>query len=268
VVSAVAPTPLDPQGAPDRPGVVTPPPVPALVVGTVAHTRRTPVEHAFRHHHYQWLVDLDDLPQLRGPLRLVARFDARDHLDRGRLGGGIRGDLTRFLAGRGVTLAPDDRVLMLAHARTFGHTFDPLTVFWCLAPDGSQRAVVFEVHNTYGERHAYLLEPDEAGRAAVEKQFYVSPFNDTSGRYDVRLRLDPEVVMAGVGLDRGGERVLTAVTTGTPRPATTRSLLRVAARHLFMTHRVSLLIRWHGIRLWLSRLAIQPRPDHSEEAVR
>jgi hypothetical protein len=249
-------------------GPVAAPPTPALVVGTVAHTRRTPVTHAFRHAHYQWLVDVEAMPVLPWPTRLLARFDARDHLDRGRLGGGIRGDVERFLRHRGIDLGPQDRVLMLAHARFLGHAFDPLTVFWCLAPDGAVRAVVFEVHNTYGERHAYLLHVDEAGRAAVDKEFYVSPFNDTSGSYDVRLRLSPDTVSASVGLDRDGERVLTAVTTGTPVPATPGTLARVAARHLFMTHRVSLLIRLHGIRLWLARLPVLPRPTHPEEAVR
>ncbi|HEX6148357.1 DUF1365 family protein, partial [Nocardioides sp.] len=83
-----------------------PPSTPALVVGTVAHARHTPVEHAFRHHHYQWLVDVDALPELPWPTRLLARFDARDHLDGGRQGGGIRGDVSRFLAHRGVELVP------------------------------------------------------------------------------------------------------------------------------------------------------------------
>ena len=67
-------------------------------------------------------------------------------------------------------------------------------MFWCLAPDDELRAVVFEVHNTYGERHAYLLDVDVAGRAHTDKTFYVSPFNDVSGTYDVRLLLTPERV--------------------------------------------------------------------------
>lgn len=247
---------------------LTPPQVPALVVGTVSHVRRTPVHHAFENSHYQWLVDVDDLPRLHWPLRWLARFDARDHLDRGRLGGGIRGDLARWLAGRRIVLEPDDRVLMLAHARILGHVFDPLTVYWCLRPDGSTRAVVFEVHNTYGDRHAYLLESDDRGRAHLDKEFYVSPFNDTTGAYDVSWRLTPEKVRVSVGLEREGTRVLTAVTTGRAVPFTTRVFLRTFSRHLFMTQRVSLLIRWHGIRLWLARLDVQPRPAHSQEAVR
>ena len=241
------------------------PGLPALVVGTVSHTRRTPLQRTFEHAHYQWLVDLDDLPQLG----LLARFDARDHFGGGGLGGGIRGDVERFLARRGVPLEPEDRVLMLAHARVLGHTFDPLSVFWCIAPDGAQKAIVLEVHNTYGERHAYLLDVDDRSRGGVDKAFYVSPFNDVSGRYDVRLRLAPDRVSVTVGLDRGGERVLTATTTGTPVPATRRTVARTALRHLLMTQRVSLLIRYHGIRLWLSRLPIQPRPTHVlEENVR
>jgi DUF1365 family protein len=167
-----------------------------------------------------------------------------------------------------VRLDPADRVLMLAHARVLGHTFDPLSAFWCLSPEGTLRAVVLEVHNTYGERHAYLLDLDESSRATVDKAFYVSPFNDVSGRYDVRLRLRSDSVSISVGLDRDGERVLTATTTGTPVPATSRSVARTAATHAFMTQRVSLLIRWHGIRLWLGRLPVLPRPQHPEESVR
>ena len=244
---------------------VAPPALPALVVGAVSHARRTPVRHVFEHPHYSWLVDLDQLPRR---VRFLAHFDARDHLDRGRLGGGIKGDLVRWLTGRGITVLAEDRVLMLAHARVLGHVFNPLTVFWVLRPDDVLKAVVFEVHNTYGDRHAYLVDVDEGGHAAVDKEFYVSPFNDTSGRYAVSVQLSPDRVRVSIGLDRGGERVLTAVTTGTPAPATTRTLLRVSARHLFMTHRVSLLIRWHGIRLWLARLPVQPRPPHPQESVR
>ncbi|WKV16554.1 DUF1365 domain-containing protein [Janibacter limosus] len=244
------------------------PTLPSLVVGTVSHTRRTPVEHAFANRQYQWLVDVDDLPRHRWPLRALTRIEARDHLDGGEQGGGIRGDLTRFLAHRDITLAADDRVVMLANARVPGHVFDPLTVYWCLAPDGRLRACVFEVHNTYGERHAYLLEVDESGRARTDKAFYVSPFNDTSGEYAVSLRPERDRVVVTVGPDRDGERILTATTSGVPRAATDATVVRTAARHLLMTGRVSALIRVHGIWLWTRRLPIQPRTPHSQEDLR
>jgi DUF1365 family protein len=248
--------------------VVTPPSLPALVVGKVSHTRRTPFEHSFTYRHYQWLVDLDDLPRLRRPLSWLARFDPRDHFDSGRLGGGIRGDVERFVAHRGVVLEPDDRVLMLAHARVFGYTFDPMSAFWCLRGDGSLRAVVVEVHNTYGDRHGYLVNLDERGAATHDKELYVSPFNDVSGSYEMRLQLQPELVAVAINLSRGGQRILDAGLSGVPRPVTTRTLLSTIARHAFMPQRVTVLIRIHGIWLWLRRLPVMPRPQHSPEAVR
>lgn len=245
--------------------MVTLPVLPALVVGQVSHTRRMPVHHSFTYRAYQWLVDVDEPPRLPWWLRPLAGFSARDHLDHGTSGGSIRGDLAVFLASHGIPIAQTDRVIMLANARVLGHVFNPLTVFWVLDPADAVRAVVFEVHNTYRERHAYLLELDEEGRAETGKAFYVSPFNDVSGRYAVHVRLDPDLVSVTVGLDRGRARVLTATTRGVPTPATTQSLLRIAAGHLFMTQRVSALIRLHGIRLWLRRLPVVPRRRLPEE---
>lgn len=219
-----------------------------------------PVRHAFTHRAYQWLVDVDDLPVLPRWLRPLARFDPADHLDAGASGGGLRGDLEHFLGQRGVRLDPSDRVVMLANARVLGHVFDPLTVWWVVRTDGGLRAVVFEVHNTYRERHAYLLDVDDRGRAETDKRFYVSPFNDVSGRYEIRLRAEPRIISVSIGLDREDDRVLTAVSRGVPEPATPRSLLRVSATHLLMTQRVTALIRLHGVRLWLRRLPVRPRP--------
>ena len=52
---------------------------------------------------------------------------------------------------------------MAAQPRAFGYCFNPISVFWCFDRAGEQRAVVVEVHNTYGDRHAYLVHPDAAG---------------------------------------------------------------------------------------------------------
>ena len=247
---------------------MTAPATPALVVGSVAHTRHEPFRYQLRHRQYQWLVDLDAPPMLPCGLRWLGRLDARDHLDGGRLGGGTRGDLERFLRRRGIALAADDRVLMLAHARVLGHVFDPLTVFWCLTPQGALRALVLEVHNTHGERHAYLLDADHRGRGHIEKAFYVSPFNDTRGKYDVAVRLEPDRVGVSVILSRDGRRVLTASSVGRPRGLTVAALLRTVLANPVMPQQVTALIRLHGVRLWLRRLPVLPRPVHPPEAVR
>lgn len=243
------------------------PELPALVVGTVAHRRRGPVPHAFGHRVYMWLVDVDDLPRPPWYLRWLAAFDPRDHLG----GSGdhpdrdLRSSVERFLVHRDITLGAGSRVVMLANARVLGHVFDPLSVFWCFGADGTLRCVIAEVHNTYGERHAYLVSPGEDGLAHVDKKFYVSPFNDVTGSYTLGFDLDHDRVGVTVDLLRGGDTVFGATFEGTPKPATRRSIVQTALRQPLMPQRISLLIRLHGTVLWLRRLPIVDRPTHHQQ---
>ena len=173
-----------------------------------------------------------------------------------------------MLRREGVDPTDVERVVMLAHARVLGHVFDPMTAFWCLRSDGSLVAVVVEVHNTYGGRHAYVLRPDEYGDDEVAKAFYVSPFNDVEGCYGIRVRLSPRRVGVAIRLHVGDEPLVTATVTGVPRPATRHAVLAAAVRHPLMPQRVTALIRMHGIWLWLRRLPVRPRPETSLESVR
>jgi uncharacterized protein len=240
------------------------PRLPAIVRGHVEHQRRSPVRHAFRHSVYQWLVDLDHIPRLPWFLRPTAGFDARDHL--GGTGpdasADIKTNVRRFLACRGMHLGSDSRVLMLANARFLGHVFNPLTVFWCFDADGTLRCIVAEVHNTYGDRHAYLVDPDDDGAGEVDKQLYVSPFNDVSGGYRLRFELSSTRVRVGVSLVRDGAVVFGASFDGSPSEATASVVSRTALRWPAMPLRVAALIRLHGIRLWLRGLPILDRPVH------
>lgn len=239
---------------------MTLPVLPALVVGQVSHSRIGAVRHAFQHNAYQWLVDLDALPRLPAYLRPFGSFRSADHLGDPTLP--IKTNVLRFLATRGVDLDADARVLMLANARVLGHVFDPLSVFWCFDGSDRLRCLVAEVHNTYGERHAYLLQPDASGQTEQAKELYVSPFYDVSGSYRIRMRLTPDLVSTTIALTREGSVAFSATFRGRPQPATTRAIVRQLVRRPLMSQRVSLLIRLHGIRLWLRGLPVAPRPVH------
>jgi DUF1365 family protein len=239
--------------------------VPALYDCEIRHVRRQQVQRSFAHGAYFWLVDLDALPAVPAVLRPFARFEARDHL--GDPARSIRENVDGWLAGQGVDLH-GGQVLMLANARVLGHVFNPITVYWCHRPDGTLACVVAEVHNTYGERHCYLLRPDTAGRASTAKAFYVSPFLTVDGEYRMLLRTPDERLALSVSLRQGGRAVFTATVTGMRRPAGTAELARMLVRRPFMTQRTSALIRRHGIALWLRRLLVVPRPPHSPQGER
>ncbi len=231
---------------------------PALYDASVSHVRTERVDRAFAHPVYMWLVDLDAVPKLPRWLRPFARFEARDHL--GDPNSTIKDNLTRWLAGQGVEVA--GRVLMLANARVLGYVFNPITVYWVHNAADELDCVVAEVHNTYGERHCYLLRTDEAGRARVDKEFYVSPFLDMGGHYLMRLPPPGVRLSVTVTLRQDGSTPFTATLTGTRKEASLAEVVRMIVRRPFMPQRISALIRGHGIALWLRRIPVVRRPQH------
>ncbi|MGW0937322.1 DUF1365 domain-containing protein [Streptomyces sp. NPDC002666] len=231
----------------------------ALYPCTITHVRTAPSRYAFRHRTYLWLIDPDEPPSLPRAMRPLAGFDTRDHF--GGTAPTIRAGLDRFLAAHGIDIA-DGSVRMLTQARVLGHVFNPLTVYWCRRADGTPLCTVAEVHNTYGERHCYLLRPDGSGQADTGKEFYVSPFFGTDGDYRMRLPEPGTRLALTVQLERAGTRPFTATVRGVRRPADPAELLRLAVRHPWSTVVVSAAIRLHGIRLLLRGLRVQPRPHH------
>ena len=238
-------------------------PATRIYATTVRHARTDPLVHRFRHRSHTWLVDLDELPRL-GLLSPLARFEARDHL--GDPGLTLRQNLDAFLRTRGVDLQ-GGRVLMLAMPRVLGTVFNPISIFWCHGPDGALACTVVEVHNTYGDRHAYLVQTDADGRAEVTKELYVSPYHDVSGSYRLTVPEPGDRLRVQVVLERPGHDPFVAALTGRALPATRRTVMRLALTQPLEPLAVSARIRWHGIRLWLRRLPVQPRPTHRQEAV-
>jgi cyclopropane fatty-acyl-phospholipid synthase-like methyltransferase/DUF1365 family protein len=234
---------------------------PALYEVDIAHVRGEPVRHEVRHRGYLWYVDLDELPD-HG---VFGRFLSRDHV--GDPARPIRANLAAFLTQHGIDVS-GGRITMLTNARCFGYVFNPLTLYWCRDRAGELACVVAEVHNTYGQRHRYLLRTDADGRVDTAKEFYVSPFYPVDGSYRMRLPEPTDRLTVTIALHRTGERPFVASVRGVRRPATRRTVAAAALRYPLETWLVRGLITWHGIALWRKRVPVQPRPAHppTEEA--
>jgi DUF1365 family protein len=235
--------------------------VPAVYRTTITHTRRQPWKRTFTHRSHTWLVDLDELPD-HG---VLGRFEARDHL--GRPHATLRGNVTAYLARHGIDLTTPDgrgRILMAAHPRAFGHCFNPISVFWCFDGAGRPAATVVEVHNTYGDRHAYLVHPDEQGRARVDKEMYVSPFHGVDGTYELAVPVPGERLAVAVTLHTDDGATFSASLAGQRVPRAGRG---TAIRSATAGIRGALLIRMHGVWLWARRLRVQSRTPHQQPGV-
>jgi DUF1365 family protein len=154
--------------------------------------------------------------------------------------------------------------------RTFGYSFNPLSIYFCLDADGDIGAILYEVHNTFGERHSYLVATNgqqQPFEHFCDKVFYVSPFMDMRLSYAFRVMLDgARVSLAIRGADQEGP-VIDAALAGRQRPLTDLNLFRAMCAYPLLTLKVIAVIHWHALRMLLKGYRIAPRPKPPQDSV-
>ncbi|MBO9514904.1 MAG: DUF1365 domain-containing protein [Variovorax sp.] len=234
------------------------------------HRRLRPVSHLLRYRVFWFLVDLDELPALSRRLRLFSfdRFNVfslrqRDYGD----GAGLRARVEHLLRAAG--LGAEGAIHLLTMPRLLGYAFNPLNIYFCHRPDGVLHAVLYEVNNTFGARHTYLIEVKGAAARPghivqhCAKQMHVSPFLDLDMRY--RFDIDPprpdrDGLRVGIAASDLGGTVLTAVLDARRQPLTDLALLRTLVLFPFVTLKVIVAIHWEAMRLWLKGLRVRANP--------
>jgi uncharacterized protein len=242
----------------------------ALYLGEVMHARLKPMGHRFSYRVMSLLIDLDRLDEAdrRSPLFGVNRaalysFHEADHGKRD--GSSLRAHVQACAAEHGIDLT-GGKVLLLCYPRLLGFTFNPLSVYFCHRAGGELALIVYEVRNTFGDIHSYVL-PVRAGEASPagirqqqDKQFYVSPFVEMAMRYHFRILPPTETVRLRIlETDRDGP-LLAATFNGRRRRLTTTAMLRSFVTLPLVTLKIVAAIHWEALRLWLKGARLVPRP--------
>lgn len=244
----------------------------ALYVGKVMHRRLRPRRHQLRYRVFSLLLDLDEIDALAAGSRLFSRgrfnlfaFHDRDHGDGSTTP--LRRQVEGHLAAAGIM--PDGGAIrLLTMPRILGFAFNPLSIFFCYGRAGGLRAILYEVNNTFGQRHSYLLPvPGEHGatiRQCCAKAFHVSPFIAMDMDYAFTLTLPAERLALGITVSDGLGPLLVATHAATRRAFSDGALLRVFVTHPLLTLKVVGGILWEAARLWLKGVPVHtcpPPPD-------
>ncbi len=237
----------------------------AIYTGSIMHLRLRPKRHRLRYRGFYLLVDLDELATLKLRLFAINRFNLfsfheRDHGDGSAVP--LKQQVERQL--EAACIATGGAIRVLTMPRVLGVVFNPLSVYFCHSADGTLSAVLYEVNNTFGQRHSYLL-PVAPGtgpevRQGCAKRFYVSPFMDMALDYQFRLTPPGERVSIGVSaLDQEGP-VLIAAFAGARLDLTDAVLARAFPRHPLLALQVLGGIHWEALKLWRKGFRLRPRP--------
>lgn len=243
-----------------------------IYVGEVQHQRVRTLAHRLKYSVWMLLLDLDELEAVQDRLRLLSRrafslisFRPSDHGDRSDRP--LRAQVEAHLASAGVDIAGGP-IRLLTMPRILGYGFNPISVFFCHRPDGALAAILYEVTNTFRERHSYLVAtPETSGpiRQTADKTLFVSPFMDMGLSYDFTVRPPGEAVSVVVGVRRGETPILTASFAGRRRPLTDGQLLRAFLSHPLLTWKVTWGIHWEALKMMLKGARYRERgapPPH------
>eukprot|EP01037_Dinobryon_pediforme_P019900 gene19900-20408_t len=214
------------------------------------------------------VLDLDELDRVSRQLWFFSRnrfnlfgFHDRDYGDRSPRP--LRAQIEAHLGSEGISL-DGGSIRLLTMPRILGFAFNPLSVYFCYRRNGVLSAILYEVSNTFGERHSYLIRVDDPGsrpiRQRIAKSFYVSPFLDMDMTYDFRIVPPDETVMVAVsGRDDEGP-MINALLQGDRAELTDRALIRAFVVYPLLTLKVVAGIHWEAMFLWLKGIGLRRRP--------
>ncbi|MDH4458714.1 MAG: DUF1365 domain-containing protein [Nevskia sp.] len=251
-------------------------PAAALYPSRVMHRRLVAPLYRFVYRVFYIVWDIDRIDEAVSSLRLVSRnrfnvlaIHDRDHGSGAP--GGLRSWAETLLQSAGITL-DGGRIRLLAFPRLFGFAFNPISMWYCEHRDGTLRAVIAEVRNTFGEKHCYLLasggEPMPYQRLhEKDKCFHVSPFFDLVGRYRFTLDDPGERLRVVIHETRDGVPILDATLAGERRPLTDAAVLGQVLRMPLMTLKVVAGIHWEALKIWLRGGRFHGKPAAPEHDV-
>lgn len=246
----------------------------ALYHGIVTHSRVAQVKHRLKYRIFSLLLDLSTLDDEAAALRLFSRnrfnlFSIRDR----DYGDGLstpRAWAQAQMQAAGLK-TDGSRILLLTMPRVLGYAFNPISVYFCYDVGGTLAAVLYEVNNTFGQRHGYFLPvtPGTGGtvRQSCAKTFYVSPFMDMNLHYDFTLQPPTDTLRLRILVSNAQGPVLAASLTGRRAPFDDATLARAAITYPFLTLKVIAGIHWEALRLWLKGLRVRARPAPPIEPV-
>lgn len=243
---------------------------PAIYFGETYHKRFFPKVHELRYQIFQILIDIED--ELSGfrhfsknQFNLFSFYD-KDH-------GPIQGDNKQNLAKRIRNFLDENKIenhdckiYLLSMPRVLGFVFNPISIYFIEDIKGKTRAILYEVNNTFGDRHTYIVKTSRnTHEHNAPKQLHVSPFMDTKGmEYNFKLHLPNKKFQLSINLNKieNGQKTkfLFASFKANALNFNDGELIKLFFKLPFMTIKVVFGIHWEALKIIFKGIFLKPKP--------
>ncbi len=232
----------------------------AIYKGIIIHHRQGKVEHRFSHKIPWFLFDLEELETLQiGRLFTVNKPGILSFYD---IDHGAR-DGSSFLSWLNSMMAEHSsgkltyKVLCLP--RFFGYVFNPISIIFCFGENKNLIAIIYEVHNTFGESCVYIQRKDRQDLEA-KKILHVSPFFSMQGYYRFAVSEPGQRLAVKIHYSDQEGSSLFAGFKGVKIPFNAIDVLKILMLAPFTTIGVTLDIHWQALLLWFKGLHLYHKP--------
>jgi DUF1365 family protein len=232
----------------------------------IFHERLTPKKHAFTNRCFFFYLDLDELPKLADQFRFFKiekpafyQFKASDHMPL-KTDGTLKERVIQAFQQAGVK-EPIKNIGLLAHVRTLGYSFNPISLFFAFNPSGQCVGSLAQVENTFREMKIFPAlnwnetTPDRFFSESI-KHFYVSPYSRLDQTFRFQISLPQENIQCTVSSHAGEDTILRSGFSGKKLPLTDANLWRLTLRYPLITWQVTALIHLHAVFLWLKKVPL------------
>ncbi|WP_420546764.1 DUF1365 domain-containing protein [Curvivirga sp.] len=239
-----------------------------LYHGRVLHARLKPRKHMLKYRICSFLFDLDELEKLDEKMWLFSfnkwnllSFHNKDFGKGDKIG--LREYVTETLANAKIEIG-SGRIELLCYPRMFGYVFNPLSVYFCYDQEDQLAAIIYEVTNTFKQRHSYVIEveigKENNVKQTCEKKFYVSPFIDMDAIYHFSIKPPKENIAVVINQHDQRGPLLKAMFTGKADKFSNLALAKMLLRYPLMTLKVIAGIHWEALHLWRKGVKLVERP--------